>query len=70
MILATMPVEWVEWCLKERGRILLGRFGHFCNDWDGLTMDENCDEWATCTCSLQGREAVGLEKVRGDRERS
>jgi hypothetical protein len=37
-------------CLQERGRILRGRYAHYCDDWDGLTVDETCDEWDTCTC--------------------
>lgn len=51
MTLEPMPAEWVEWCLRERGRVLVGEHGHFCPDWDGLTMDETCDEWP-CPCSV------------------
>ncbi|HZN68024.1 MAG TPA: hypothetical protein VFB66_22250 [Tepidisphaeraceae bacterium] len=43
-------------CLLERGHILTGRFAHYCHDWDGLTMDETCDEFeSTCACRLPGR---------------
>lgn len=38
-------------CIKERGRILTGKFRHYCWEWDGMTMDETCPEfWDTCTC--------------------
>ncbi len=37
-------------CMRERGRILTGLGAHYCHDWDGLTMDETCIEWNTCTC--------------------
>lgn len=35
-------------CMKERGRILTGRFAHYCIDWDGLTVDETCIEANSC----------------------
>ena len=39
-------------CIKERGRVLNGKFAHYCNDWDGLTVDETCMEAASCNCSV------------------
>lgn len=37
--------DWEEDCLKERGEVLKGEYGHWCNDFDGLTVDETTDEW-------------------------
>lgn len=48
----TSPVgrtaDFKAWSMKERGRILTGRFAHYCNDWDGLTVDETCVEAESC----------------------
>ncbi len=42
--------EWEQECLKWRGVVLTGRKGHYCNEWDGLPVDETCDEFSCCTC--------------------
>lgn len=38
--------------LRERGRILDGLFAHYCNDWDGMTVDETCAEISSCNCDV------------------
>jgi hypothetical protein len=42
-------VDWIVDSLRERGRVLTGRMGHWCEEWDGLTIDESCPEWP-CGC--------------------
>ena len=42
--------EFDRQSLKEHGRVLTGRFAHFCWDWDGMTVDETTEEWKCCTC--------------------
>lgn len=42
--------EWLECCLRERGRPLTGKFRHFCDDWDDLPIDETCAEFSGCAC--------------------
>lgn len=43
--------EWEEDCLKWRGKVLTGRYSHWCFEFDGLPMDETCErEWDCCTC--------------------
>lgn len=50
--------EWAEDCLKERGEVLRGQWGHWCPDWDGLTVDETCSEWRHgCNCFPQVKRA-------------
>jgi hypothetical protein len=41
---------WLEECLRWRGKLLDGQFRHICDDWDGLPVDETCDEFAVCSC--------------------
>jgi hypothetical protein len=45
--------EWEEDCLKWRDRVLTGKFAHWCFDWDGLPVDETCEEWP-CDCQFEG----------------
>jgi hypothetical protein len=42
--------QWVEDCDKWRGQLLTGDYAHWCDDWDGLPMDETCPEWP-CACA-------------------
>jgi hypothetical protein len=45
----SQTTEWEQECLKWRGRVLTGRYAHYCFDWDGLPVDETCPEW-DCGC--------------------
>ena len=45
--------EWEVDCLRDRGRVLTGKFAHYCNEWDGMTVDETCAEFAACLCQLK-----------------
>lgn len=37
-------------CMHWRGRLLTGKEAHYCHDWDGLPMDETCEEYSSCGC--------------------
>jgi len=58
--LAQGPSEWEEGCMQYRGVLLRGKHGHWCEEWDGLPVDENCDEWgkdpAHCICGFPSDE--------------
>ena len=54
-----MTLTFEEDCLKWRGKVLTGKKAHWCNDWDGLPIDETCDEFQSCHCQFPvDREAV------------
>lgn len=42
--------DWKEQCLHWHGIILTGDYCHYCVDWNGLPIDENCMEWNGCVC--------------------
>ena len=42
--------QWKADCLRWRGRVLTGKHGHWCPDWDGLPIDETTTEWP-CACA-------------------
>src|SRR5262245_49746061 len=50
----THSKDWEEDCLKYRGEVLTGRYGHFCPDWDSLPIDETCVEWPCCDFEPEG----------------
>ena len=42
--------QWGEACLRWHNKILYGEFSHWCNEWDGLPIDETCEEFKFCIC--------------------
>jgi hypothetical protein len=45
-----LTAAWIKDCLTWRGKVLTGRFRHWCDDWDGLPIDETSLEWP-CACA-------------------
>ena len=44
--------EWKEHCLSCYGVVLVGKYRHYCPDWDLLPIDDTCiAEFACCTCN-------------------
>ena len=41
--------DWVDDCMRWRGKVLTGKFAHWCHEWDGLPVDETTPEWH-CSC--------------------
>lgn len=61
--------EFEQESLRERGRVLTGKYAHWCWDWDDMTMDETCPEWP-CACArdlMAEREGAADEFERGGR---
>lgn len=42
--------DWIDDCMKFRGRVLTGNKAHWCYEWDGLPVDDTCVEFECCTC--------------------
>lgn len=47
--------EWIADCKLSHGRVLLGKYAHWCVDWDGLPIDETTPEWP-CVCESELKE--------------
>jgi hypothetical protein len=30
--------------------MLVGKYKHYCHEWDGLEIDETCPEFSGCSC--------------------
>ncbi len=52
--------EWIDDCEKWRGRLLEGKWAHWCADWDGLPIDETCPEWP-CACATSAEFIASCE---------
>jgi hypothetical protein len=50
MIAASLQEQWNADSLEWRGMVLIGKFAHWCNSWDGLPVDETTTEFAWCDC--------------------
>jgi len=51
-----MPRDsWTDDCLRFHGRLLTGRFRHWCGEWDDLPVDETCHEWPCGCVAMLGR---------------
>lgn len=68
-----MNEEWKADSLKWRGEVLKGRFAHWCNEWDGLPVDETTEEFDCCGCdwgdenaAAKAAQASLREKLRAD----
>lgn len=45
-----MSQDWIDDCIEFYGKVLTGKFAHWCPEWDGLPIDETCPEFKVCTC--------------------
>ena len=43
------------------GRVLSGKYKHYCNEFDGLPIDEPCIEFAYCLCFESSKELKDLQ---------
>lgn len=60
----TSRADWIEDCMKWRGKVLKGEKAHWCYEWDGLPIDETTPEFESCLCFEPPREA---ERGRDDK---
>lgn len=47
--------------MHMRGEVLTGKYRHWCNEFDGLPVDENCFEFKFCTCFETSDEITTLQ---------
>jgi hypothetical protein len=48
--------DWEQDCLHWHGKILIGKFAHWCPDFDDLPIDETMEmEWQICTCEQEDK---------------
>ncbi len=56
----TQILAWEQDSKQWRGVVLTGKYKHWCNDWDGLPMDETCPEFTGCLC-FEGDEVARIQ---------
>lgn len=59
-----MPIgpDWEHDCKKWRGKVLTGKYAHWCYDWDALPVDETCIEFSSCGCFEPSDEIVEIKR--------
>jgi hypothetical protein len=53
--------EFDQDSLDIHGTILTGKYKHFCNEFDGLPIDETCIEFAYCLCFDSNKEIEQIQ---------
>lgn len=53
--------EWIADSMKYYGKILKGKFAHWCLEWDDLPIDETCPEFKVCLCYEESEVAAHKE---------
>ena len=56
-----IATEWELDCIRWHGLVLDGEYGHWCDEWDDLPIDETCEEAIACHC--YGKQ-IATRKVR------
>lgn len=49
----TLLTEFDKECIKWRGKKLIGKYAHWCDEWDSLPVDETTSEFSCCVCNIQ-----------------
>ena len=42
--------DWETECNRYHGKVLTGKRKHYCYEWDGMPIDETCEEFKVCCC--------------------
>jgi hypothetical protein len=64
--------HWWEWCqdsIRWRGKVLNGKYAHWCFEWDGLPVDETTDEFTCCSCWEPGATVEQLADIEAHKDR-
>lgn len=56
--------DWIEDSTHWYGYVLEGEFAHWCNEFDGLPIDETCFEFMVCGCYNNTDQAKKAEKLK------
>lgn len=56
--------EFDQDSLAFHGTTLKGKYKHYCNEFDGLPIDETCIEFAYCLCFESSKEIKDLQYIQ------
>ena len=45
--------EWIEDCKHHHGKVLTGKYAHWCPEFDYLPIDETVTEFEYCLCEFE-----------------
>ena len=61
--------DWKEDCMSCWGKILEGKYRHWCADWDYLAIDETCHPFAYCNCEYDEWDMKEKEHIQNEIEK-
>ena len=61
--------EWEEDCISCWGRVLTGKYSHWCNEWDYAPIDETCHPFVYCICDSNEWDMTEKEHIRKELEK-
>lgn len=61
--------EFEQDCISCWGRVLTGKYAHFCNDWDYLPIDETCHPFAYCNCDYIEWDTTEKNRIKEEVEK-
>jgi len=56
--------DWKEDCLHFWGKVLTGKYCHWCADWDYLSLDETCHPFAYCNCERDEWDMIEKNSIK------
>lgn len=48
--------EWIVDCKHHHGKVLTGKYAHWCPEFDYLPIDETCFEFEYCLCKFEEKD--------------
>ena len=48
--------EFEQDCMHFHGKVLTGKYKHYCQDFDYLPIDETCSEYQYCLCEWESEK--------------
>lgn len=55
--------EFEQDCMRYHGKVLTGKYRHYCKEWDFLPIDESCQEIEFCVCDLPHLTEITPETI-------
>ena len=54
--------DWIVDCNHHHGKVLTGKYAHWCPEFDYLPIDETVDEFVYCNCEFEEEDNDSIAK--------
>ena len=52
--------DWIVDCNHHHGKVLTGKYAHWCPEFDYLPIDETVDEFVYCNCEFEEEDSDSI----------